>query len=130
MIGGQRMQVGLPHTGKTAEVTAEPGTYQITVEPGITITAPRTTKSWIDTGLAFTTRHGTPIEPRNFNRSFDRRIIHSGVSKIMVHGTRKTCGSPARRPRRPPASGHTDPAAQQDRSHHGDLHRGALGGHP
>jgi integrase len=28
-----------------------------------------------------------------FNRSFDRRIIRSGVSKITVHGTRKTCGS-------------------------------------
>ena len=43
MIGGQRIQVGLPHAGKTAEVTVEPDIYQITVEPGITITAPRTT---------------------------------------------------------------------------------------
>jgi integrase len=49
--------------------------------------------AWIDTGLVFTTRHGTPIEPRNFNRSFDRRIGKAGVSKITVHGTRKTCGS-------------------------------------
>jgi integrase len=48
---------------------------------------------WIDTGLVFTTRHGTPIEPRNFNRSFDRRIVKAGVPKITVHGTRKTCGS-------------------------------------
>lgn len=43
MIGGQKIQVGLPHAGKTAEVTAEADTYQVTVEPGITITAPRTT---------------------------------------------------------------------------------------
>ena len=43
MIGGQRIQVGLPHAGKTAEVTVESDTYQITVEPGIIITAPRTT---------------------------------------------------------------------------------------
>jgi integrase len=49
--------------------------------------------TWISTGLVFTTRHGTPIEPRNFNRSFDRRIIKAEVSKITVHGTRKTCGS-------------------------------------
>ena len=49
--------------------------------------------SWINTGLVFTTRHGTPIEPRNFNRSFDRRIIKAEVSKITVHETRKTCGS-------------------------------------
>jgi hypothetical protein len=43
MTGGQRIQVGLAHARKTAEVTVEADTYQITVEPGITITAPRTT---------------------------------------------------------------------------------------
>jgi integrase len=43
--------------------------------------------------LVFTTRHGTPIEPRNFNRSFDRCIAKAQVPKITVHGTRKTCGS-------------------------------------
>lgn len=43
MIGGQRIQIGLPHAGKTAEVAIDTGTYQITVEDGITITAPRTT---------------------------------------------------------------------------------------
>jgi hypothetical protein len=36
-------QLGLPHAGKTAEVSVEAGIYQITVEPGITITAARTT---------------------------------------------------------------------------------------
>jgi len=45
MIGGQRIQVGLAHARKTAEVTVEADTYQITVEPGITITALRTTSS-------------------------------------------------------------------------------------
>lgn len=39
MIGGQRIQVGLPHAGKTAEVTV--GTD--TVEDGIIFTAPRRT---------------------------------------------------------------------------------------
>jgi hypothetical protein len=29
-------------------------------------------KSWIDTGLVFTTRHGIRIEPRNFSRTFSR----------------------------------------------------------
>jgi hypothetical protein len=43
MIGGQRIQVGLPHAGKTAEVTIETDSYQIAVEPGITVTAPRRT---------------------------------------------------------------------------------------
>jgi integrase len=48
---------------------------------------------WTDTGLVFTTRYGTPIEPRNFNRSFDYRIAKAGVRRITVHGTRKTCGT-------------------------------------
>jgi len=43
MIGGQRIQVGLPHAGKTAEVTIDADIFQIAVEPGIVITAPRTT---------------------------------------------------------------------------------------
>jgi integrase len=48
---------------------------------------------WIDNGLVFTTRYGTPIEPRNFNRSFDRCIRAVRVPRITVHGTRKTCAS-------------------------------------
>ncbi len=45
MIGGQRIQVGLPHAGKTVTVTVEPDTYQITVEPGIKIPA-ATSGAW------------------------------------------------------------------------------------
>lgn len=41
------------------------------------------------TGLIFTTRHGTPIEPR----SFDRCIVAAWVPRITVHSTRKTCAS-------------------------------------
>ena len=47
MIGGQRIQVGLSHARKTAEVTVQADTYQVTVEPGITVTAPRATSSEI-----------------------------------------------------------------------------------
>jgi hypothetical protein len=42
LMNGQRIQVGLPHAGNTAQVTIAADTYQITVEPGIIITAPRT----------------------------------------------------------------------------------------
>ncbi len=49
--------------------------------------------AWIETGLVFTSRHGTPIEPGNFDRSFDRRIAKADVPKITRHSTRKTCGS-------------------------------------
>ena len=43
MVGGQKIQVGLPHARKTVQVTIGADTYQVAVEPGITITAPRTT---------------------------------------------------------------------------------------
>jgi integrase len=54
---------------------------------------PRCGALWQDTGLVFTTRKGTPIEPRNFTRSFDRLIARASVRRITVHGTRKTCGT-------------------------------------
>jgi len=41
MVGRQKIQVGLAHARKTVQVTVGPDTYQITVEPGITVTAPR-----------------------------------------------------------------------------------------
>ena len=44
MIGGQKIQAGLVHARKTVQVSAGPGTCQIAVEPGITITAPRTSR--------------------------------------------------------------------------------------
>lgn len=50
-------------------------------------------RGWTETGLIFTTRYGTPVEPRNFNRSFDYRIGKAGARRITVHGTRKTCGT-------------------------------------
>ena len=50
-------------------------------------------RGWAETGLVFTTRFGTPIEPRNFTRSFDYRIGKADVRRITVHGTRKTCGT-------------------------------------
>jgi hypothetical protein len=39
--GGQKIQVGLAHARKTVQVSVRPDTCQITVEPGITVTAPR-----------------------------------------------------------------------------------------
>lgn len=53
----------------------------------------RNAKRWRDTGLVFTTRYGTPIEPRNFDRSFNHRIEQAKVRRITVHGTRETCGT-------------------------------------
>ena len=49
--------------------------------------------SWVETGLVFTTRHGTPNELRTFTE-FDRRISRAKVRRITMHGTRKSYGSP------------------------------------
>lgn len=34
---------------------------------------------WIDTGLVFTTRTGTPFEPGNFSRRFETRCAEAAV---------------------------------------------------
>ncbi|OKI22599.1 site-specific integrase [Streptomyces sp. CB03911] len=48
---------------------------------------------WAGLGFVFTTRTGSPMEPRNFNRSFKRRCELAGVRVIRLHDTRHTCGS-------------------------------------
>jgi hypothetical protein len=42
MVGGQKIQVGLAHARKIVQVSVGPDTYQITVETGTTVAAPRT----------------------------------------------------------------------------------------
>ncbi len=48
---------------------------------------------WVETGLVFTTRHGTPVEPRNFARTFDDLCEQAGVRRIRLHDTRHTCAT-------------------------------------
>jgi integrase len=49
---------------------------------------------WRDTdNLVFTTRYGTPIEPRNFNRAWEARVATAKVPRITVHDGRRTCAS-------------------------------------
>nr|WP_307818896.1 site-specific integrase [Streptomyces sabulosicollis] len=48
---------------------------------------------WTDSDFVFTTRYGTPIEPRNVNRSFADRTSKAGIRRIRLHDTRHTCGS-------------------------------------
>lgn len=44
-------------------------------------------------GLVFTTKNGTPIEPRNLNRSFETLCGRAGVRKVRFHDLRHTCAS-------------------------------------
>jgi integrase len=53
----------------------------------------REAKVWHTSALVFTTRLGTPIEPRNFHRDFKTRCVKAGVRVISVHTTRRTCAS-------------------------------------
>ncbi|MFF9393488.1 site-specific integrase [Streptomyces griseoluteus] len=48
---------------------------------------------WTANDFVFTTRYGTPFEPRNFNRRFMDRSARAGVRRIRLHDTRHTCGS-------------------------------------
>jgi integrase len=49
--------------------------------------------AWQGSPLLFATRYGTPVEPRNFNRSWDARCGRAGVRKITVHDVRRTCAT-------------------------------------
>ncbi|MGC7102472.1 site-specific integrase [Amycolatopsis lurida] len=49
--------------------------------------------AWLESGLVFTTENGTPIEPRNFLRSWAARCKKAGVRYITVHDGRRSCGS-------------------------------------
>ena len=50
-------------------------------------------EAWTGSGLVFTTRFGTPIDPRNFQRFFQARAAKADVPVIPVHATRRTCAS-------------------------------------
>ncbi|MFF3373368.1 tyrosine-type recombinase/integrase [Streptomyces sp. NPDC002680] len=51
--------------------------------------------NWKETGhgLVFTTKNGTPIEPRNMNRPFEALCVRAGVRKVRLHDLRHTCAS-------------------------------------
>ena len=49
--------------------------------------------SWVQSRLVFTTRAGTPFEPRNLNRRFETRCAEAGVRRITVHDMRHTCAT-------------------------------------
>lgn len=52
-------------------------------------------QNWKGTGqgLVFTTKNGTPIEPRNLNRSFEALCARAGVRRVRFHDLRHTCAS-------------------------------------
>ncbi|HET9118042.1 MAG TPA: site-specific integrase [Pseudonocardiaceae bacterium] len=55
---------------------------------------------WTDSGLVFTTRKGTPLEPGNINRTFDTLVKRAGVKRIRFHDLRHSCATLQFRPGR------------------------------
>lgn len=48
---------------------------------------------WTPTDLVFTTRNGTPVEPRNLNRAFEALSRRAGIRQVRFHDLRHTCAS-------------------------------------
>jgi integrase len=48
---------------------------------------------WLDSGLAFTTPIGTPLDGGNVFRAFQRRLLTADVRKISFHTLRHGCAS-------------------------------------
>ena len=77
--------------------------------------------AWVDSGLVFTTAHGTPIEPRNLNRHWYGVRDRAGLPAVRLHDLRHTCvtllsgrrGAAAHRP--------GDRRTQRHRGHDDDL---------
>jgi integrase len=100
-IGWQLQRVRGQLLHRTTKTEASDATLPL---PDICVTALRmrqheqaetrsTIEDWADTGLVFTTRVGTPYEPRNFNRRFEARCARAGVRRITMHDTRHTCAT-------------------------------------
>ncbi|MBQ0868475.1 site-specific integrase [Streptomyces sp. RK75] len=96
-VGGE-LFIGLPKTQRSARRVALPAEC---------LTALRARRAeqqgdrraagdeWKDAGsdLVFTTKKGTPIEPRNLNRSFTALCDRAKVRRVRFHDLRHTCAS-------------------------------------
>ena len=101
-IGWQLQRVGGQLLHRETKTEASEATLPM---PGICVTGLRIREkdqvaakaaagvSWVHCGLVFTTRAGTPFEPRNLNRRFETRCAKAGVRRITVHDMRHTCAT-------------------------------------
>jgi integrase len=48
---------------------------------------------WRDSGLVFTSRIGTPLEPRNVTRAYKALLTRAGLTDIRFHDLRHSCAS-------------------------------------
>jgi integrase len=90
LVNGETKTVGSDATLPIPEICATALRLQQQAQKTAALEAGR---FWVDTGHVLTTSEGSPVDPRNFYRSFQNRCRKAGVRPIPVHGTRHTCGS-------------------------------------
>ena len=49
--------------------------------------------TWKNMGLVFTSKVGTPVDPRNYKRALDRALQRAGLAHIRIHDMRHTAAS-------------------------------------
>jgi integrase len=49
--------------------------------------------NWQESGFVFSSTIGTPLEPRNLNRTFDALIVKAKLPKIRFHDLRHSCAT-------------------------------------
>jgi integrase len=49
--------------------------------------------NWQESGFVFISTIGTPLEPRNLNRTFDALIVKAKLPKIRFHDLRHSCAT-------------------------------------
>ncbi|MDG4800744.1 hypothetical protein [Micromonospora sp. WMMD980] len=77
--------------------------------------------AWQPSELVFTTRYGRSVEPRNFNRFWDRRCDAVGVRRITVRDPSGPVPPPGGSGRAPPG-GDADPPARVVRHRYGEIY--------
>jgi integrase len=50
-------------------------------------------RDWVETGMVFTSRVGTPIDPRHVKRHLDPLLVNAGLPHFRVHDLRHFCAS-------------------------------------
>jgi integrase len=95
-LQGAGLVFGPPKTGRSQRTIPLPGPSIRSLrehQRGQALERAAAGGGWRESGLVFTTRTGTVIEPRNLSRLFEELMGKSGVRRIRFHDLRHTCAS-------------------------------------